>query len=137
MYGVEPPITVAVAFPLQFPPVSPTVETETVNAVVSVVMIKETVSVRLVESVTTTLYIPEQRESAKVPFPPFDHEYEYGAVPPVAVAVAFPLQPLVAFVFDTVKVSCAKASLKQNSIKATEEIKRKIFFMVEVFEFIY
>lgn len=131
MYGAVPPVTVAVAFPLQ-PFVAFVFVTETIKELVSLIIVTEAVSERLLESVTITVYAPAHNESTYAEVPPLDHEKVYGAAPPVAEAVDVPLHPLVAFVFDTVTVSCAEA-LPHHNIKAVKEISCKIFFMFVFF----
>ncbi len=90
-----PPLAIHAATPL-LPPKQLTgiFVAETIRALAGWVTVVVEVDGHPDASVTVTVYVPAVNPEAEDVVPPEGlHEYVYGSVPPVAVAVAVPLEP--------------------------------------------
>ena len=112
LYGDVPPFALTVT--LVVPPLHNILPCTDValNALGSV-MFTVANALQLLKSVTVIVYIPALKLFAVIPVPPpFDHEYVYGPVPPVTLALALPslpplqLTPLSADILTPSDVGC-------------------------------
>ena len=64
------------------------------------VILTEVDAIQFNASVTVTVTFPEHIPDSVVPFPPVDHRYVYGDVPPAAKTVAVPLHNPLQVIFE-------------------------------------
>jgi hypothetical protein len=87
MYGVDPPLTVAVAVPVQKKQKLLVVDKVTATVVPSEIVV-EAVWKQPLSSVIVTVCVPAVSAKAVSVVSPFVHKYEYGDVPPPPTATA-------------------------------------------------
>ena len=110
VYVPVPPVTVAVALPVEAPWQATFVCVGVKLNAVGSVMVYDWLIWQLLASVTVTVYVPAARPLDVAAVPPLgDQLYVYALVPPVTVAVAEPFIPLLQLTLVCVGVIASAA----------------------------
>ena len=94
MYGASPPPALTLALPVLLHAIELLIKVVLAVTGVGCVVMNEAVVVHPLLSVTLTVYVPADNPVAVILVCPLGfHKYVYGAVPPLAAAVAVPVLP--------------------------------------------